>query len=154
LCEIVRRHEDHFTDAWYAAAALGQLGGPHSVDCLSAMLRSKSTQDRVAAAEALGQIGDRRAAPDLVALLHNELEPKLHVYADPPVAQSAAAGALARLRDAGTVNALWRAWEETVDTDSFDGSLHGLHLAAESALIEILGVATFYEQQALHTRPP
>jgi len=63
VLELVHALED--SDAWvryYAARALAQIRSPESIDALAAALREdNATQVRIAAADALGAIGGRRA---------------------------------------------------------------------------------------------
>ncbi|MGW4914395.1 HEAT repeat domain-containing protein [Streptomyces sp. NPDC004270] len=72
LCQILER-ADRYTAA-YAAEFLADIGGPTAVDALLRCLRDPA-EDRLlvaAVARCLGQLGERRAVPDLIAALHRD----------------------------------------------------------------------------------
>lgn len=72
LCRILER-ADRYTAA-YAAEFLAEIGGPTAADALLRCLRDPA-EDRLlvaAVARCLGQLGERRAVPDLIAALHRD----------------------------------------------------------------------------------
>jgi HEAT repeat protein len=74
VSDVIRALSD--PDAWvryYAARALGQIRSPESLDPLAVTLREdEAPQVRIAAAEALGSIGGRRAVSILAAVVSAE----------------------------------------------------------------------------------
>jgi HEAT repeat protein len=72
--ELVRAIKDsHVWVRYYASRALGQIRSPESIDALADVLRDdEATQVRVAAADALGSIGGRRAVSILAPFVNSE----------------------------------------------------------------------------------
>ena len=96
LAEAVK-DDDLYTIRLTAILALGNLRDPNSTPTLIEALTDSSPAVRVAAANALGAIGDRKATQALLPLLrdqHNEQ------------ARTAAINALGKLKDANAVNDL------------------------------------------------
>ncbi len=91
-----------------AAWALGRLGHPRAITPLREMLLKGSPGLQACCARALGMLGDRDAAPDLILLFHRETTPSVRL---------ACAAALGGLRVRAVVPALL-AWLREVQEES------------------------------------
>lgn len=94
--------------AWEAAISLGLLKSKRSIPTFLRTLESNSeVQRRIAAAYALGMLGDRRYAHRLASILENQKE-------DPSL-RSHVAEALGRIGDENSVESLSRALDEDLE---------------------------------------
>ncbi len=104
LCKAVEE-DSNYKVRVQAAIVLGKLADPGSVSCLIKALGDANKTVRGIAAQALGQIGDGRAADPLRALLQGEVDPFVKGQADKALAalqtSGGAAGANAGLGAAG-----------------------------------------------------
>jgi HEAT repeat protein len=105
LTEAVK-DDDLYTIRLTAVVALGNLRDPSSTHTLISALADSSAAVRIAAANALGAIGDRKATTALLALLDGRQDEQI---------RSAAVTALGKLKDPESVTPLL-----TIAEDEFD----------------------------------
>ena len=102
LCKAVVE-DSNYKVRVQAAIVLGKLADPGSVDCLAKALGDANKTVRGIAAQALGQIGDARAADPLRGLLQSEADPFVKSQAEKALAalQPSGGGANAGLGAGG-----------------------------------------------------
>lgn len=93
---------------WYAAAALGKIGGDQARDKLILLLTDKNDGVRFYSAHSLGRMGSREAVDPLVGVLNNDPD---------NASRMAAAWALGEIADPKAVEPLLAAFNTSTDTD-------------------------------------